>query len=52
MKMSEKDLELLEEAYSTTYRSTIRRLIKDAESEELKGILRGMLNDKSNRWED
>lgn len=50
--MSEKDLELLEEAYSTTYRSTIRRLINDAESEELRGILRGMLNDKSNRWED
>lgn len=51
-KMSEKDQELLEEAYSTTYRSTVRRLIDEAGSEELKGILRGMLSDKSIRWED
>lgn len=50
--MSEKDLELLEEAYSTTYRSTVRRLINEAESDELKNILKGMLSDKSNRWED
>lgn len=45
-------MELLEEAYSTTYRSTVRRLINEAESDELKNILRGMLSDKSNRWED
>lgn len=38
-KLTPKDLELLDEAYSTTYKSTVRRLIRQAETEKCRQML-------------
>lgn len=50
--MSEKDKERIEEAYSTTYRSTIRRLICEADTDECREALHHLLNDPETEWED
>lgn len=50
--MTQRDLELIDEAYSTTYRSTIRELIKEADTEECRKILRNLLDDIELTWED
>ena len=50
--MTQKDRELLEIAYSTTYRSTIKRLMAKAETEECHDALRNILRDRETEWED
>lgn len=51
-KMTAKDEELIEMAYSTTYSSSIRQYIKEAEKKEARAILTSILNDNSVHWED
>ena len=44
-KLTTKDEALIEEAYSTTYRSTFERLMREAESEKARNIIRNIMND-------
>ncbi len=37
--LTDKDMELIDEAYSTTYKSTVRSLIEQADTEECRRIL-------------
>lgn len=41
--MTNKDFDLLDEAMETTYKSTIRRLIEQADTEECKERLRDIM---------
>lgn len=50
--MTEQDKERIEEAYSTTYRSTITRLICEADTDECRERLLGFLHDPEMQWED
>lgn len=50
--MTEKDKERIDEAYSTTYRSTIKRLMMEADTEECREALHHMLCDPDMEWED
>ena len=50
--MTEKDKKLIEEAYSTTYRSSIRRLMAQAETEECREALHHLMCDTEVEWED
>ena len=43
--LSQKDRELIEESYSTTYRSTFERLIREAESDIAKEIIRDIMTE-------
>ena len=49
-KLTAHDEELIELAYSTTYRSSIRRMIREADTERCREILRLILDDAG--WED
>jgi len=51
-KLTAHDEELIELAYSTTYRSSIRRMIREADTERCREILRLILNDDDAGWED
>lgn len=51
-KLTAHDEELIELAYSTTYRSSIRRMIREADTERCREILRLILNDDDADWED
>lgn len=51
-KLTAHDEELIELAYSTTYRSSIRRMIREADTERCREILRLILNDDDVGWED
>lgn len=51
-KLTANDEELIEMAYSTTYRSEIRKYIADADTNTAKEILRSMLNNNDVDWED
>lgn len=51
-KLTANDEELIEMAYSTTYRSSIRKYIKEADTEEAREILTSILQDNSVEWED
>lgn len=50
--MSEKDRELIEMAYETTYKDSIREYIKQAESDECRKRLQRLLNNREIEWED
>ena len=50
--MTEKDKELIEQAYETTYRSTIKRLMMQAETEECREALHHIMYDPEIEWED
>lgn len=43
--LTPKDLELIDEAYSTTYKSTVRRLIREAETDRCRQILTDYLQE-------
>lgn len=45
MRLSSKDQELIEEAYETTYRSTLNQLIAECESERAKSIIRNIMKE-------
>lgn len=49
--MTQKDKELIEQAYETTYRSTIKRLITEAETAECREALHYIMM-SDNEWED
>lgn len=51
-KLTAHDEELIELAYSTTYRSCIRRMIREADTERCREILRLIQNDDDADWED
>lgn len=46
------DEELIEMAYSTTYPSSIRQYIEQADTKKCREILRGILENADNKWED
>ncbi len=46
------DEELIELAYSTTYRSSIRKYIKEADTERARHILTRIMNEADVDWED
>lgn len=50
--MTEHDERLLDLATSTTYRSSIREYIEQAETEECRRELREILDDPCIEWED
>lgn len=43
--LTEKDKNLIEEAYSTTYRSTFNRLLVEADTDKARAIIRGIMMD-------
>lgn len=49
--MTELDKERKGEAYSTTYRSAIKRLICEADTDECREILHDILHEQNN-WEE
>jgi len=51
-KLTVHDEELIELAYSTTYRSSIRTMIQEADTERCRITLRGIMNDADVDWED
>lgn len=51
-KQTVNDEELIELAYSTTYRSNIRTMIQEADTERCRVILRDIINDAGVDWED
>ena len=51
-KLTANDEELIELAYSTTYRSSIRDMIAEADTERCRVILRCIMNDADVAWED
>lgn len=50
--MTEKDKELLEQAYETTYMSTFRRLIMEADTEECREAIHQIMCDREMEMED
>lgn len=50
--MTEKDRELLEQAYKTTYRSTFRRLIMEADTEECRMAIHNIMRSREVELED
>lgn len=50
--MTTKDRELLEQAYETTYRSTFRRLMLEAETEECREAIHHIMCDRETELED
>ena len=50
--LSAKDEELIEMAYSTTYRSSIRKMMNECESERAKAILKRIMENPDMEWED
>ena len=50
--MTKKDRELLEQAYETTYRSTFRRLIMEADTEECREAIHSIMCDREIELED
>lgn len=50
--MTDHDLELIEEAESTTYRSTIYRCIEEADTEEARQVLMDILENPDSIYED
>lgn len=52
IKMSEKDRELIEMAYETTYKSSIRKYIEQAESAECRKRLQRILESRDVGWEE
>lgn len=51
-KLTVNDEELIEMAHSTTYRSSIRKNIADADTYTAKEILRSIMNNNDVDWED
>ncbi|WP_280120450.1 hypothetical protein [Sangeribacter muris] len=51
-KLTANDEELIELAYSTTYRSSIRQYIREADTPRCREILTRILNDPDIDWED
>lgn len=51
-KLTAHDEELIELAYSTTYRSRIRTMIQEADTERCRVILRDIMSDTGVDWED
>ena len=50
--MTQKDLSLLEQAYETTYRSTFRRLIMEADTEECREAIHNIMRSREVELED
>lgn len=50
-KLTVNDEELIELAYSTTYRSSIHTMIQEADTERCRVILRDIMNDAGVDWE-
>lgn len=50
--LTENDKELIELAYSTTYRGSIRKYIEQADTAKCRGILRRIMDDADVEWED
>ena len=51
-KLTVHDEELIELAYATTYRSSIRTMIQEADTERCRIILRRIMDDADVDWED
>lgn len=51
-KVTAHDEELIELAYSTTYRSSIRTMIQEADTERCRIVLRRIMEDADVDWED
>lgn len=51
-KLTAYDEELIELAYSTTYRSSIRNMIQKADTERCRIVLRRIMDDTDIDWED
>lgn len=51
-KLTANDEELIELAYSTTYRSSIRKYILEADTAHCREILTGIMNEPDIEWED
>lgn len=51
-KLTANDEELIELAYSTTYRSSIRKYIREADTARCREILTRIMNDPDIDWED
>ncbi len=51
-KLTANDEELIELAYSTTYRSSIRKYIREADTARCREILTRIMNDPDVDWED
>lgn len=51
-KLTAHNEELIELAYSTTYRSSIRTMIQEADTERCHVTLRGIMDDTDVDWED
>lgn len=51
-KLTAHDDELIDLAYSTTYRSSIRAMIQEADTERCRIILRRIMDDADMDWED
>lgn len=51
-KLTANDEELIELAYSTTYRSSIRQYIREADTASCREILTQIMNDSDIDWED
>lgn len=50
--LTQNDLELIELAESTTYRSSIRKYIAEADTDAARQILTDILNSNDIDWED
>ena len=46
------DEELIDLAYSTTYRSSIRKMMDEADTSQCRESLQGILDDPEMEWED
>lgn len=51
-KLTAHDEELIELAYSTTHRSSIRTMIREADTERCRIVLRHIMEDADVDWED
>lgn len=50
--LTQHDEELIDLAYSTTYRDTIQQCIEEAETQCAREILTNILNDNDAEWDD
>lgn len=44
-KLTEKDIELIDLAHSTTYKSEVRKLMQEADTEEARQIIESIMED-------
>lgn len=52
IQLTPNDEELIELAYSTTYRSSIRKMLNEADTSRCREILQRIMDDPEIEWED